>query len=168
MLEASSNSNSCIYNYFCHTSPVTQRSRIKTTKIAETISESCVGMRARRLDREVTRIFDTHLAPLGLTGPQLTLLVAIHLEAPALASGLAERLALDKSTVSRNLTLMENQGWISREKEGVRQLLELTAEGRALLLSAEKPWQAAQHATLELLGGEIVESLSASDCAFPS
>jgi DNA-binding MarR family transcriptional regulator len=75
----------------------------------------------------------------GLTLVTYTLLSHVASEPGARAADLAERYALDKSTVSRQVDLLEKQGLLRRagERPGRRgQVLEITPAGTQLLAAA--------------------------------
>lgn len=73
-----------------------------------------------------------------------TLLAHVAGEADVRAADLAEHYALDKSTVSRQLDLLEARGLLRRcgERPGRRgHALELTPQGRQILAAADKSLQ---------------------------
>lgn len=116
-------------------------------------------MRARRLSRVVTRIFDGALRPLGITPAQLSLLVIIELQQPVTPSVIVRVLDIEKSTLSRNLRLMNEAGWIRERVEGGEKRLQLTAAGRKLLSDVYPLWRAAQKKARNLLGEKTAEAL---------
>ncbi|MGH7658478.1 MAG: MarR family winged helix-turn-helix transcriptional regulator, partial [Gemmatimonadales bacterium] len=84
---------------------------------ARAMADECLCFRARRVSRALTRMYDEVLRPLGIHATQLTLLSAIALSADgdeegATMSGLAEVLAMDGTTLSRNLRPLENDGLV--------------------------------------------------------
>ncbi len=120
-------------------------------------------MRVRRLSRVVTRKFDEALRPLGITPAQLSLLVIIELRGPVAPSAVARHLDIEKSTLSRNLRLMNAAGWIQDRSEGSEKRLELTAAGRKLLADAYPLWRQAQKKVRELLGTRTAQTLGSLD-----
>ncbi len=120
-------------------------------------------MRVRRLSRVVTRKFDEALRPLGITPAQLSLLVIIELHGPVAPSAVARYLDIEKSTLSRNLRLMNAAGWIHDWSEGSEKRLELTAAGRKLLADAYPLWRQAQKKVRELLGTRTAQTLGSLD-----
>lgn len=121
----------------------------------EEIGAECIAVRVRTLARAVTRAYDEALRPLGLTVGQLNLLVGIRrMEPEASSARLSELLEIDASTLSRGLALLERRGWIEGlrpEEGGRRRLWCVTAEGRALLRRARRPWRRAQREGRQLL-----------------
>ena len=165
---------SCIYNMACHTRPMSpakprrsqQSSEIRDVKsrayrLARRVSDQCLGLRARRLGREVARIYDTALQPLGLTGAQFTLLVALQMLEPVSPGDLGSKLGVEKSTMSRNLKLMAERTWIQITQAGANQYVSIDKAGVELLLRAEGPWKGAQKQVAALVGPHSVELLRA-------
>lgn len=110
----------------------------------------CVSTSLRKTERIVTRHYDAHLAESGITAVQLPILAAIGGAAEPTFRMLAEQLELDRSTLSRNLALLERRGLLvigpsSGPKPG---LLGLTPEGNDTLVRAHKLWLDA-HGSLE-------------------
>ena len=138
-------------------------------RAARTIAGECLAVRARVLGRAITAVFDDELRPLGLTTPQLNLLVATERMGRPAPGELGATLHLEKSTLSRNLRLMEEHGWLRREagEDGRSHALALTAAGRRLLVKALPAWTRAQERAAELLGGAGARALaSAGDRLF--
>lgn len=133
---------------------------------ARAMAAECICFRARRVSRALTRLYDEALRPLGLQATQLTLLNAIALveEAGAPTSRLAEVLAMDATTLSRNLRPLEKDGLIriTRLKEDRRvRRVRLTPEGRRRIAEALEPWQKAQEHVVTALGRELAADLLA-------
>ena len=59
---------------------------------------------------QVTQLFDAALAPSGLKATQFTLLVTSRLSGEATINGLAQRMAMDRTTLSRNLKPLVRDG----------------------------------------------------------
>ena len=94
------------------------------------------------------------LAPSGLRIVQFTMLGAVHLTGPATISDLAERLSLDRTTLTRNLKRLETKGFIEM-KPGVdrrERFVTLSAVGEAAMSRALPLWRAAQDRVNDELG----------------
>ncbi len=76
-------------------------------KYAETAAEECMGGRMKAMGRMVDNIYDSELKSYGITVSQFGLLSAILLMEEATPSQLVERMCIEKSTLSRNLKLIE-------------------------------------------------------------
>ena len=125
------------------------------------IADRCLVARARILARGLSRIYEDHLRPHGLTVSQLNLLVAISCMDEARAADLARHFAMEKSTVSRNLEGLKHLGWIrSLESAGGRSTpLALTTRGRKKLDEVLPAWKKAQSEAEHILGAPLARSL---------
>jgi DNA-binding MarR family transcriptional regulator len=102
----------------------------------------CACSAARQAARVLTQLYDSHLRASGLEAPQFALLMTIEMQGSTTNQAeLGRRYSLDKTTVSRNLKLLEQKGWI--ERDGPRRFA-ITAEGRARLAAAKPQWKKAQ------------------------
>ena len=119
--------------------------------LAQKIAKECLALRARQLNRLVTRVYEEAVRPHGITAPQLNLLVGIGREGPIQASALGRLLDLEKSTLSRNLARMVDNGWVGGTRD-----LTLTAAGERLLLKVYASWAEAQSEVQRRLGGKAI------------
>ena len=107
--------------------------------------------------RAITRMYDDALRPLGIQATQLTLLNAVAMfgEQGATMSRLAEILAMDATTLSRNLKPLEtaNRLFVSRlpMDRRVRVAL-LTQEGERCVAAALPLWTQAHARIVAALG----------------
>jgi DNA-binding MarR family transcriptional regulator len=109
---------------------------------------TCYCTQARRLARQLTDLYDQALAPTGLKVTQFSVLRMIgRVDSPTIGA-LADATGLDRSTLGRNLKVLQKDGWVALgpgEDERTR-LVSLTKAGRVALESAMPLWQAAQEA----------------------
>lgn len=133
-----------------------------THRLASKIAGSCLCSKARRLVRVLTRTYNEALRPHGLTAAQLNLLVGIELMEKASASELGRRLEIERSTLSRNLGLLQEHGWIRVAETAARQQksVSLTASGRKKLLQAYGAWEEAQESARRILGEPTYQSIA--------
>ena len=131
--------------------------RMSIRRAALHIGDECLVMRARRLARRLTRMYDEELRVLGIASAQLNLLVTIGAAGPLRASDIGERLDIEKSTLSRTLARLQAQGFIEAEKD---QHLRLTAAGERILGDARPAWQRAQSRAARALGRRLTQALS--------
>jgi len=117
--------------------------------VEERIARDCLAVRLRLLNRAVTRIYDEALRPLGLKVSQMNILVVVGLRGPIRPVDVGSLLSLEKSTLSRNVQRIVDQGWIE-----VRDGLRLTRKGSRLLARAEPAWKQAQERAHALLGAK--------------
>lgn len=132
----------------------------KVTQVADTIAKECLVVRIRVLNRTITAIYDDALRPLGLTAGQLNVLVVITRRGPLSSVEVADILHMEKSTVSRNIGRMRDNGWlvVSPAESGNRRCLTLSRRGNALLEKSLPAWQEAQARARKLLGRSGTES----------
>ncbi|HBZ95302.1 MULTISPECIES: MarR family winged helix-turn-helix transcriptional regulator [unclassified Pseudomonas] len=73
---------------------------------------SCLCTQLRRASRGVTRRYDDALAAVGLGAAQFSLLRHVQRLGQPSISVLAEAMGLDRSTLGRNLRVLEEQGLV--------------------------------------------------------
>lgn len=114
----------------------------------------CTCFNVRHAAREVTRFYDSVLAPSGVTATRFTLLGAIALSGEMPVTGLAEALALDRTTLSRNLRHLADEGLVRLAPGADKRarIASLTAAGEAALNKAMPYWQDAQRRIADALG----------------
>ncbi len=127
------------------------------------IARDCLAVRIRMLNRIITSIYDDALRPLGITTSQANMLTAIDLVGPVKQAQLAEFLHIEKSTLSRNLSLMKKRGWVRvlPGEDERSHTVAITARGRKLLEEALPSWRKAQQAAVGILGDEGAATLKA-------
>ena len=127
------------------------------------IAENCLAVRVRMLNRIITNIYDDALRPLGLTTSQANMLTAIEQVGPVKQAELADRLHIEKSTLSRNIALMKKRGWVRvLPGEDVRShALTITTGGRKLLREILPSWRKAQREAAEILGAKGTATIKA-------
>ena len=118
------------------------------------VGRECAALKARMAARGLTRMYDEALRAAGLRITQFTLLVSIEDAEPQSISELADHLAMERTTLTRNLQLMERRGWIEIGPEGYRRTREmtLTKKGRAKLEQALPLWRTAQDRVIASVG----------------
>ena len=111
------------------------------------ILQRCFANRLRSASRAITRHYDAALAPLDVRISQLSVLVAVSLGQGELTIiELAEHLAMDRSTLSRNFDPLVRRGLIElgpETRHRARHAI-LTPAGRTLLDAAFPLWEKAQ------------------------
>jgi DNA-binding MarR family transcriptional regulator len=110
----------------------------------------------RRTARQVTRNFDRALASAGLRLTQYSILANLDATGSTSVTALAERLAMDRTTLTRNLRPLEREGWVERLSgaDPRARALALTGPGRERLERARPLWQTAERSFRRHLGRE--------------
>ncbi|EZH79544.1 MAG: MarR family winged helix-turn-helix transcriptional regulator [Pseudomonas sp.] len=117
---------------------------------------SCLCTQLRRASRGVTRLYDDALAAVGLGAAQFSLLRHVQrLEQPSI-SVLAEAMGLDRSTLGRNVRVLEEQGLVQLgEGRDLRaREVRLTEAGLQRVEQALPLWEQAQRELNARLGGD--------------
>ena len=120
------------------------------------ISASCVCATLRKATRALTLLYDEHLRPAGLRVTQYSLLKNVLAREPVSVNQLSEATVIDRTTLTRNLRLLQ-QGGLIRIQEGEdrrsRQLT-VTPRGRQAVAKATPCWERAQAHVVGQVGAE--------------
>lgn len=133
----------------------------------------CLCLAARRASRTITRRFDQALRGHDLRATQFTLLSALALAGPTTIGALADLLAADRTTITRNLALVEKRGLASVRADEVdarSRIAAITPEGKALLQKAMPTWRKVQDELTASLGEPAaagLRRLAGGPCAMP-
>jgi DNA-binding MarR family transcriptional regulator len=116
----------------------------------------------RRATRALTQRYDEVLRPLGLTITQFTILQALSFTGEITQGRLGEILAMDSTTLTRTLEVMNKQGWIVKNYGTDRRerRLRLTRTGKSELNRAVPYWQSTQEALRVRLGKQRWDALT--------
>jgi DNA-binding MarR family transcriptional regulator len=131
----------------------------------------CLATAARRTARGLTRLYDEALSPAGLTAPQFALLSQIKHRPDCPQQTLCDAVDLDQTTLSRNLRLMSEHGWVQRsvspdDKRAAS--YRITKKGASLQNQAMPLWESAQKKMRDQLGPnwqhsfELLQQLTAA------
>jgi DNA-binding MarR family transcriptional regulator len=118
------------------------------------MGKSCTCFNLRKATRRVTSFYDAALKPCGLKVTQMTLLTAIRVLEPVTIKRLAKAIVIDRTTLSRNVSLLNKKGMIEIEPgDDLRtRRLSLTEQGHTALVAAFPLWQKAQVEIIRELG----------------
>lgn len=105
----------------------------------------CACASIRRAARLVTQLY-SHEMGWNVEPAQFSLLAVLHRRPGASQAPLGRALGLDKTTLSRNLHLIEKKGWIEPTRAGDRRErgFRLTPSGKKMLAAAKPGWTRAQ------------------------
>ena len=124
--------------------------------LAEEVRSTCLGMRVARLHRIVARVYEQALQTVGLSLPQMEILTTLISATGAVRpTALAGSLMLERSTVSRNLALMKERGWVTAVETsptGRAMSVTITDTGVAAFTRANAAWRSAQTSAAAILG----------------
>ena len=116
----------------------------------------CVGFNTRRATRLVTQYYDKALAPAGIRSTQYSLLSLLAMMGEAPMQEVAYVLAMDRTTLTRNLNPLVRAGLVKVQVGSDRRSrpLTLTPKGRSTLEKALPYWEAAQSRIVDELGAK--------------
>ncbi|HEX6818693.1 MAG TPA: MarR family winged helix-turn-helix transcriptional regulator [Ktedonobacterales bacterium] len=126
-------------------------------------TQRCACANIRRTERVITQLYDELLAPSGLSAPQFGLLATLSEVAPITINALAEKLTMDRTTLTRNLSLLAKQGMVRIEEGEDRRtrVVVVTSRGDESLARAWPLWQDAQARVEGVLGRARFDALLA-------
>lgn len=124
------------------------------------VRDTCLCLHIQRAARALARRFDDALRPVGLTNGQFSLLMSLNRPEPAGMGGVANLLAMDRTTLTAALKPLLRRGLLIVEpdpKDRRGRVLSLTNAGRAMLAQAVPIWTR-EHGLLDetLAGGSGV------------
>jgi DNA-binding MarR family transcriptional regulator len=126
--------------------------RLQRAELAD--CPNCVCFNLRKVARAVTQLYDEALRPAGLRVTQFSLLVAVRRLEPVSVTPLADLTVMDRTTLARNLELLERQGLIEIAfgRDRRTRIVTITAQGNAALAEALPLWQKVQTRVVDALG----------------
>jgi DNA-binding MarR family transcriptional regulator len=115
----------------------------------------------RRASRALTQLYEDALRPQGLRATQFTILQALSLAGQVTQGVLGQILAMDSTTLTRTLDIMERRDWIAKRRGKDRRewQIRLSKGGEAQLQRALPAWRSVQHRVHTQLGNEVWETL---------
>ena len=125
------------------------------------LNSQCICTHLRRAARGVSRHYDEALEGFGINVAQFSLLRHLQrLDKPSISS-LADAMGLDRSTLGRNLKVLEADGLVAlAEGDDLRNRLVLLTElGAARVRDAEPAWEQAQTQLVDNLGADQRDEL---------
>jgi DNA-binding MarR family transcriptional regulator len=115
---------------------------------------ACICATARMAARSLTRVYDRALDPAGIRTSQFSILARLFEEGPLSVTHLAGRLAMDRTTLARDLRPLERRGLVSVSVGSDRRvrIAALTAAGRRLVDDVRPRWKQVQRDVRSELG----------------
>ncbi len=130
--------------------------------------QKCVCFNLKKATRAVTQIYDERLRPCGLRATQLTILFVVGTAESASITHLSQMLVMDRTTLTRNLKLLEKNGLIeiNKGKDNRSRMVSLTENGLQITEKALPVWEETQaYVTTQLGKGRwdvLLNNLSAA------
>ncbi len=127
------------------------------------VRRMCACDQLRRVTRGITQLYDNGMVPSGLKVTQLPIFVGLGSEGDMALSVLADRLALDRTTLTRNLKVLEDRGLIrtyENEDDARVRMVSMTLEGSTMLKGALERWEQVQEYVEATFGRERLMALA--------
>jgi DNA-binding MarR family transcriptional regulator len=124
--------------------------------LARSMLDTCLCHNVRMASRVVSRAYDEAIRPTGLRATQVAVLAAVAARGALSIKSLADSLEMERTTLTRNLRPLEEQGLVSIAPEAHHRsrMLTLTTAGKTVLLKALPLWEKAQQSSMRQLGDQ--------------
>lgn len=120
----------------------------------------CIGSRLRRLSRIADGHFRSQLSDFNITENQMTILFALRKMGKVEQGKIGQALVLERSTVSRNIKLLEKQNYIKRTSD-YRPEVELSKAGATLVQTLIPLWEETMDELIDKIGADGMSHLEA-------
>jgi DNA-binding MarR family transcriptional regulator len=119
-------------------------------------SAGCFCLASRQAARKITRLYDSHMQQSGIRATQFTILSQLMLRGEMPVGKLAGHLGMERTTLTRNLTLLEQRKWVSIHAgdDPRARMIAITAQGRGMVRRGFPYWSKAQAQVGKLLGAD--------------
>lgn len=125
----------------------------------------CNCLAIRQAARQVTQLYDRHLAAAGLRSTQYSILSKLGRLGPLSVNALAASMAMDRTTLGRAIRPLQRDKLLTvaaDESDARTRVIRLTAAGEERLKSASARWRAAQREFEAAYGSDNAAKLRAS------
>jgi DNA-binding MarR family transcriptional regulator len=129
--------------------------KVSSVTSQEMLEDSCTCGKLREAARAVTLLYDNAFKSSGLLSTQLGALHVIHDSTSITISKLAARLGTDRTTITRNLSVLERQGLVkisSGSGDQRTRNVTITPKGRTYIAKAVPLWNDVQNKVREQMG----------------
>jgi DNA-binding MarR family transcriptional regulator len=124
----------------------------------------CACGQLRRATRGITALYEAEMAASGVKVTQLPILVGLRSEGDLSVTRLAGALSLDRTTLTRNLSVLEKRGLIrmTEDLDDARvRMVSITPAGEDVLAGALASWAGIQNVVETRFGKERLRALYA-------
>jgi DNA-binding MarR family transcriptional regulator len=117
---------------------------------------NCFCLASRQAARKITRLYDGYMQKSGIRVTQFTILSQLMLRGEMPIGKLAGILGMERTTLTRNLTPLEQRKWISIKAgdDPRSRMIAITAQGRGVVRRGFPYWSKAQAQVGKLLGAD--------------
>jgi DNA-binding MarR family transcriptional regulator len=123
----------------------------------------CMVLNTRMAARAITRRADRKLKVFGISSAQFTILGTMAKHPGRSVTEMAEAIAMDRTTLSRNLKLLERKGLVSTApaERGNGRIGAITVAGRKVIEDVRPEWRKAQAELRAALEGPDFDTILA-------
>lgn len=134
---------------------------MKRAYTRDQMSSTCHCTRLRIATRKIAGLYDAALTPTGINIAQFALLRHVRRLQPVSLTELGRHLELDRSTMGRNVRVVEKMGLVSlgRGEDQREAVVTLSEQGVAVLREATPLWEACQNGIVGRLGAERLKAI---------
>jgi DNA-binding MarR family transcriptional regulator len=127
-------------------------------------SAACNCLAIRQAARQATQLYERHLAAVGLTASQYSILAKLARLGPLSINALATEMVMDRTTTGRAIRPLARDRLVAIEtgRDARTRLVRLTASGVKRLKAASACWTAAQRDFEQRYGASEAASLRAA------
>jgi DNA-binding MarR family transcriptional regulator len=117
-------------------------------------ADTCTCGELRKAARAITLLYDNAFKSSGLLSTQFGVLQVIHNIDSIRISDLADKLGMDRTTLTRNLSILERDGFIkiSQGKDLRTRIVTATQKGRYAVAKVLPLWNEVQHKVKQQMG----------------
>ncbi|ANW05755.1 hypothetical protein LMTR13_21715 [Bradyrhizobium icense] len=125
----------------------------------------CFCLASRQAARKITRLYDSYMQESGIRITQFTILSQLMLRGEMPIGRLAGILGMERTTLTRNLAVLEQQKWISIKAgdDPRARMISITRQGRNVVRRSFPFWSKAQAHLSRLLGADGQAALKLLD-----
>lgn len=120
--------------------------------------QNCIGANVRRLSRVIDGYYRSCLDGLDITENQMTILFTLSKTGLIEQGRIGEELCLERSTVSRNIKLLEKKGFISRT-DAYRPEIEISQAGTEFVEMLVPLWEQVMDELVAKLGADTISKI---------
>lgn len=122
---------------------------------------TCYYKRLKYATGAIARYYERMIAPAGLSAKQYSLLSDVGKLGTCSMVELAQAARLEKSTITRNLRLLRDKGYVTdlATSDAREHQITLTPAGREKVAECRLLWEKAQQGMAQLIGAEEMERL---------
>ena len=135
---------------------------IETVQIPEALACNCLAI--RQAARQITQLYEGHLAAIGVTASQYSILAKLSRLGPLSINVLAAEMVMDRTTTGRAIQPLERDRLVAIEagRDARTKLVRLTPAGAKRFKAAVAHWREAQQEFERAYGAEESATLRAA------